>query len=67
MERNKLMPYQKKVEIIIPIINHYCNGDDIVLDTFLGSGTSVIACEKTERICYGMEIEPTFFKGTRLP
>ncbi len=33
---------------------------DIVLDTFLGSGTSVIACERSGRICYGMELEPAY-------
>ena len=31
-----------------------------LLDLFLGSGTSLIACEQTKRICYGMEIEPVY-------
>ena len=31
--------------------------NDIVLDPFSGSGSTLIACEKTERICYGMEID----------
>lgn len=30
---------------------------DIVIDPFLGSGSTLIACEKTGRICYGMEID----------
>jgi DNA modification methylase len=33
---------------------------EIVLDPFLGSGTNVIACEKTNRICYGMELDPKY-------
>ena len=33
---------------------------DIVLDPFMGSGTSIIACERSGRICYGMELEPHY-------
>jgi methylase of polypeptide subunit release factors len=31
-----------------------------VLDVFLGSGSTLIACEKTNRKCYGMEIDPIY-------
>ena len=31
--------------------------DNIVFDTFLGSGSTLIACEKTNRVCYGMELD----------
>lgn len=34
--------------------------DDIVIDCFIGSGSSLIACEKTGRVCYGMEIDPQY-------
>lgn len=33
---------------------------DIVLDSFLGSGTSLLAAERTGRICYGLELNPTY-------
>ena len=33
---------------------------DIVLDGFLGSGTTVIAAERTGRRCYGLELDPLF-------
>ena len=33
---------------------------DVVLDTFLGSGTSLIACERSGRISYGMELGPAY-------
>jgi DNA modification methylase len=33
---------------------------DIVLDSFLGSGTTVVAAEKVGRFCYGMEIDPKY-------
>ena len=48
---------QKPVEIMArPIRNH--SGD--VYDPFLGSGTTLIAAEKTGRVCYGMEIDPKY-------
>jgi DNA modification methylase len=33
---------------------------DIVLDSFLGSGTSIIAAERTGRRCYGLELDPAY-------
>jgi DNA modification methylase len=36
------------------------NKNDLVLDPFLGSGTTLIACEQLDRICYGMEISPQY-------
>jgi len=37
---------------------------DLVIDPFLGSGTSPIAAERTGRRCYGMEIEPKYVAVT---
>lgn len=34
--------------------------NDIVLDPFLGSGTTIIATEQTGRICYGIELDPAY-------
>ena len=39
---------------------------DKVLDTFLGSGSTLIACERTGRICYGMELEPLYVDIARM-
>jgi len=36
------------------------NEKDIVMDPFIGSGSTLIACEKTNRICYGMELDPKY-------
>jgi DNA modification methylase len=33
---------------------------DLVLDSFLGSGTTLMAAERVGRICYGMEIDPLY-------
>jgi DNA modification methylase len=32
----------------------------IVLDPFLGSGTTLISAEKSNRVCYGLELDPKF-------
>ena len=51
---------QKPVELMRrPILNHTERGDR-VYDPFLGSGTTVIAAEQTERACYGLEIDPRY-------
>jgi DNA modification methylase len=51
---------QKPVECMRrPILNHTVAGD-AVYDPFLGSGTTLIACETEQRVCYGLEIEPKY-------
>ncbi len=44
------------IEEAISIIDR----DSIVLDVFVGSGSTVIACEKTSKHCYGIEIDPYY-------
>jgi DNA modification methylase len=39
------------------ILNHTVKGE-AVYECFLGSGTTLIAAELTERVCYGIEIDP---------
>lgn len=34
--------------------------NEIILDSFAGSGTTLLAAEKTNRTCYGMELEPKY-------
>lgn len=53
-------PTQKPAELPAVAITKSSKADDIVLDTFLGSGTTLIAAEKTGRICYGMELDPKY-------
>ena len=51
---------QKPVELVKRAITNSSKQEDIVLDLFLGSGSTLIACEKTTRICYGMELDPKY-------
>jgi DNA modification methylase len=51
---------QKPVEVMRrPILNHTQRGA-VVYDPFLGSGTTLIACEMAERVCLGIEIDPKY-------
>ncbi len=53
-------PTQKPVELMRrPILNHTKHGD-LVYDPFLGSGTTLAAAELTERVCYGIELDPKY-------
>lgn len=57
---NKIHPTMKPVELISYQITNNTKGEDIVLDTFLGSGTTLIAAQKLGRVCYGMELDPKY-------
>ena len=53
-------PTQKPVELMRrPILNHTRRGE-LVYEPFLGSGTTLAAAELTERVCYGMELDPKY-------
>jgi len=53
-------PTQKPVELMRrPILNHLRRGE-LVYDPFLGSGTTLAAAELTERVCYGLELDPKY-------
>lgn len=53
-------PTQKPAELASTAIIKSSKEEDIVLDLFLGSGSTLIASEKTGRICYGMELDPKY-------
>jgi DNA modification methylase len=59
-KRSDEHPTMKPVELVEKALVNSSRADDIVLDLFLGGGSTLIACEKSERICYGMEIDPKY-------
>ena len=55
--KHRIHPTQKPLEVHFPIIDSYSEPDNIILDLFLGSGSTLIACQKLNRVCFGMEID----------
>ena len=53
-------PTMKPVALMAYPIQNSCMSNCIVLDPFLGSGSTLIACEQTHRICYGIELDEKF-------
>jgi DNA modification methylase len=57
---SNLHPTTKPVSLVLEAIMNSSREGDIVLDLFMGSGSTIIAAEKSGRICYGMELEPHY-------
>jgi DNA modification methylase len=55
-----LHPTVKPVAMVADAILDCTARGEIVLDSFLGSGTTLLAAERTGRVCYGMEIDPLY-------
>jgi len=58
--KKRIHPTQKPVLLISWFFDNWGNEDDIIVDLYLGSGSTLIACEKLDRICYGMELDPKY-------
>lgn len=59
-KESKDHPTMKPVALMAYPIQNSCMSNCIVLDPFLGSGSTLIACEQTNRICYGIELDEKF-------
>lgn len=57
---NKLHPTPKSRKLWTEVIEKLTDRDDVLYEPFSGSGTTLIACEQTSRICYGMEIDTKY-------
>jgi len=56
----RVHPTQKPVKLLSEILNDFSKKDDIILDLFLGSGSTMVACEQTGRVCYGTEMDANY-------
>ena len=57
---SKEHPTMKPVGLFDYLIKNNTKKDDVVLDLFAGSGTTIIACEQNGRVAYSMELDPRY-------
>jgi site-specific DNA-methyltransferase (adenine-specific) len=59
--KNRIHPTQKPVDLLEWIIKTYSNENDLILDCCMGSGSTIIACKKTNRKYIGIEMNTEIF------
>jgi len=59
--KNKFHPTQKSLALFEQLIEKHSNKGDVVMDTFLGSGTTAIACKNTNRNFIGCEVNKEYY------
>ena len=59
--KNRFHPTQKSLALFEDLIKKHSNENDVIMDTFLGGGTTAIACKKTKRKFKGCEISKAYF------
>ena len=62
--KNRFHPTQKSLPLFEALITKHSNENDIILDTFLGAGTTAIACKNTNRKFRGCEISEEYYVRT---
>ena len=55
-------PSTKPIGLIRQLVLNSTRIGDVVFDGFLGSGTALLACEETKRVCVGVEIDPEYVR-----
>jgi DNA modification methylase len=60
----EMHPTTKPVALVADALMDSTARGDIVLDAFLGSGTTLVAAERVARVCYGIEIDPLYIDTT---
>lgn len=64
-KETRVHPTQKPVALMRWILERYTKPGDLVLDPFLGSGSTVVACHQTQRAYLGFEKDPDYFRIAR--
>lgn len=57
---NDLHPTMKPIKLMGKLIKNSSKRNDLILDLFGGSGSTLIACEQLDRCCYAMEYDPKY-------
>jgi len=58
--KKRVHPTQKPIKLTENIIEKYSKKNNLIIDIFLGSGSTLIAAEKLNRKCYGMELDEKY-------
>lgn len=58
--QNRVHPTQKPISLLVDIIKQWGDKSKNIIDLYGGSGSTLIACEQLNRICYTMELEPKY-------
>lgn len=58
--RNAEHPTMKPIDLLVYLIKNSSKENDLIVDLFAGSGSSIVAAEETKRICYTMELDPKY-------
>lgn len=59
---NKLHPTQKPVPLVEYLLSKFSNEGDLIIDPFMGSGTTGVAACNLNRSFIGIELDPEYFK-----
>jgi len=62
VQSSKLHPTMKDIKVITYLVDTLTNKNDIVLDPFMGSGTTAVACKKLQRNFIGFEKDEKYYK-----
>jgi len=62
--QTRMHPTQKPIQLLSWFLNKFSKHGENIIDFFGGSGSTMIACEQTERICHIMECEPIYIDTT---
>lgn len=58
--RSSEHPTMKPIEILAYLIQNSSKAGDVIYDGFSGSGSTLIACEQLDRVCYAVELDPRY-------
>ncbi len=56
----RVHPTQKPVQLFVKIMGEVFKEDGVIIDFYLGSGTTLIAAHQLNRVCYGIELDPSY-------
>lgn len=63
---DRFHPTQKPIKLFEELIRKHSNGNSVILDPFLGSGTTLVAANNLGRSAFGFEKNPEFFEKIRI-